>query len=235
MSPTYSTKKGVRYRYYICRLLIEGRRAEAGALHRIPAVEIEERLIKALKVLDVVLPSAESLSEQDQKRRLIDLCVARAIVERPQIVVKLTGEIAARLGKIQLEIPWDIKSKRPKREILLPHTDATKDGRPVRSEVRVSIVKAVALGRQWLGELVSGQVQDTEALAIREQRSKRSVHMLISLSFVDPDIIEALIAGRLPRGIGITRLADLPPSWAKQRRILGISNRSVRGVEPVSV
>ncbi|MGZ5921711.1 MAG: hypothetical protein ACXWLJ_08815 [Rhizomicrobium sp.] len=144
------------------------------------------------------------------------------------------GEIAARLGKGQLEIPWDLKSKRPKREILLPHTDPTKDGRPVRSEVRVSIVKAIALGRQWLGELVSGQILDTEALAAREQRSKRSVHMLISLAFVAPDIMEALIAGRLPRGIGITRLADLPPSWAKQRKMLGISNRSLRGVEPVS-
>lgn len=90
------------------------------------------------------------------------------------------------------------------------------------------------MGRQWLNELVSGQVEDTEALASREQRTKRSVHMLISLAFVAPDIIEALIAGRLPRGIGITRLADLPPSWAKQRKMLGISNRSLRGVEPVS-
>lgn len=150
-------------------------------------------------------------------------------MERPQIVVKLTGEIAARLGRIQIEIPWELKSKRPKREILLPHTDPAKDGRPVRSEVRISIVKAVALGRQWLGELVSGHVPDTEALADREQRSKRSVHMLISLAFVAPDIIEALISGRLPRGIGITRLTDLPPSWAKQRQMLGISKLSLRG------
>jgi site-specific DNA recombinase len=234
MSPTYSTKKGIRYRYYICRLLIEGRKSEAGTLHRIPAAEIEEQLLNTLKALDLVQPAAEPLSDQDQKHRLIDLCVTRVIIERGQIVVKLTGEIAARLGKVQLEIPMDLKSKRPRREILLPHTDSTRDGRPVRSEVRVSIVKAVALGRQWLNELVSGQIPDTEALAAREQRSKRSVHMLISLAFVAPDIIEALIAGRLPRGIGITRLADLPPSWAKQRKILGISNRSLRGVEPVS-
>jgi len=75
---------------------------------------------------------------------------------------------------------------------------------------------------------------DNEALAAREQRSKRSVDMLISPAFVAPDIIEALIAGRLPRGIDITRLADLPPSWGKQRKMLGISNRSQRGVEPVS-
>lgn len=30
-----------------------------------------------------------------------------------KIVVKLTYEIAAKLGKVQLEIPWELKSKRP--------------------------------------------------------------------------------------------------------------------------
>ena len=69
---------------------------------------------------------------------------------------------------------------------------------------------------------------------MREQRSKRSVHMLIWLAFVAPDIIEALIAGRLPRGNGITCLADLPPSWATQRKILGISFCFLCGVVPVS-
>jgi hypothetical protein len=118
----------------------------------------------------------------------------------------------------------DLKTKRPNREIVLPHTDPARDGRPVRSEVRTSIVKAVALGRRRLSELASGEVLDTEVLANREQRSKRSVHILISSAFVAPDIIEALIAGPLPRGIGITRLTDLPPSWAKQRKMLGLSN-----------
>ena len=83
---------------------------------------------------------------------------------------------AARLGKLQLGILLDRKTKRPKREILLPHTDPTRDGRPVRSEVRTSIVKAVALGRRRLSELASGEVLDTEVLANREQRSKRSGH-----------------------------------------------------------
>ncbi|MEO8897035.1 MAG: hypothetical protein ABI450_14280 [Rhizomicrobium sp.] len=147
-------------------------------------------------------------------------------MEQAQIVVKLTGEIAARLGKIQLEIPWDLKSKRPKREILLPHTNPAKDGRPVRSEVRIGIVKAVALGRQWLHELVSGQIPDTEALAPREQRSRRSIHMLISLAFVAPDIIEALIVGRLPRGIGITPGRFTPK--------LGEAAQNARYLEPVS-
>jgi hypothetical protein len=49
----------------------------------------------------------------------------------------------------------DLKSKRLRREILLPHTDPTKDGRPVRSEVRVSIVQAVALFSDGLAAILS--------------------------------------------------------------------------------
>jgi hypothetical protein len=39
-----------------------------------------------------------------------------------------------------------------------------------------------------------------------------SVNMMLSLAFVPPDIVEAAAAGRLPRGIGVTRLTDLPMS-----------------------
>ncbi len=49
--------------------------------------------------------------------------------------------------------------------------------------------------------------------------------MMISLAFVAPDIIEAAAAGRLPRGIGVTRLVDLPLSWAKQKEALGLPAR----------
>jgi site-specific DNA recombinase len=44
----------------------------------------------------------------------------------------------------------------------------------------------------------------------------------MSLAFLAPDIIEAAIKGTLPRRIGIIRLTNLPPSWQKQREMLGL-------------
>ena len=41
--------------------------------------------------------------------------------------------------------------------------------------------------------------------------------MALSLAFIAPDIIEAVANGTLPRGFGLSRLTDLPISWAKQR------------------
>jgi hypothetical protein len=36
-------------------------------------------------------------------------------------------------------------------------------------------------------------------------------------------IISAAIEGRLPRGLGLTRLTELPTDWVEQRRVLGLA------------
>ena len=118
-----------------------------------------------------------------------------------------------------MEIPWKRKPSRPKREILFAVDDAS-EGRPIRAKARKSLVKAIALGRTWLQELVTGKSADIEAIAAREGRSERSVQMTLSLAFLAPDIVEAAIMGTLPRGLGVTRLFDMPPAWTAQRQAL---------------
>jgi len=46
--------------------------------------------------------------------------------------------------------------------------------------------------------------------------------MTISLAFVAPDLVKAAIEGRLPHGMGVARLADLPAEWSKQYQVLGL-------------
>jgi len=47
--------------------------------------------------------------------------------------------------------------------------------------------------------------------------------MGLSLAFLAPDIVQAAVDGTLPRGLGVSRLMDMPPSWADQRQALGIA------------
>ena len=47
--------------------------------------------------------------------------------------------------------------------------------------------------------------------------------MTISLAFLAPDLVKAALDGRLPRGLGMTRLSDLPPEWDLQRQALGLA------------
>ena len=64
-----------------------------------------------------------------------------------------------------------------------------------------------------------------EQITARERCSIRKVNMTISLAFLAPDLVKAAIEGRLPRGIGMTRLTDLPAEWPLQRHALGLAAR----------
>jgi site-specific DNA recombinase len=46
--------------------------------------------------------------------------------------------------------------------------------------------------------------------------------MTISLAFLSPVLVKAALDGRLPRGIGVTRLCDMPAAWSRQHEVLGL-------------
>jgi hypothetical protein len=46
--------------------------------------------------------------------------------------------------------------------------------------------------------------------------------MTISLAFLAPDLVKAAIECRLPRGIGVARLCDMPAEWSRQHQVLGL-------------
>jgi hypothetical protein len=110
-----------------------------------------------------------------------------------------------------------------RREIIVPASVSPHELRPIRAEIRATLVAAIARGRRWLDEIVAGTVTSVEQIAAREQCSIRQVHMTISLTFLAPGLVKAAIEGRLPRGIGVARLRDAPAEWPRQYAMLGLS------------
>ena len=49
--------------------------------------------------------------------------------------------------------------------------------------------------------------------------------MTISLAFLAPNLVKAAIEGRLPHGMGVSRLTDLPAEWSRQHHVLGLPER----------
>jgi site-specific DNA recombinase len=49
MTPSFATKRGVRYRYYVSRAVTEGRNELAGSIVRVPALDVEEAVLDALR------------------------------------------------------------------------------------------------------------------------------------------------------------------------------------------
>ena len=110
-----------------------------------------------------------------------------------------------------------------RRDIIVPASVSPHDRRPIRAETRAKLVASIAHGRRWLDEIVAGTVS-VDQIAAREQCSIRQVNMTISLAFLAPRLMQAAVEGRLPRGIGVTRLRDAPAEWSRQYTMLGLSN-----------
>ena len=87
---------------------------------------------------------------------------------------------------------------------------------------------SIARGRRWLEEFIAHPTANAETIAKREKCSVRKVNMTISLAFLAPDLVKAAIEGRLPRGMGVARLCDLPAEWSRQRQMLGLTPAEVR-------
>ena len=121
-----------------------------------------------------------------------------------------------------LSIPWQKPPSKRFREILMPHGARREDIRPDRAERRLRLISAIARGRRWLDEIMTGSIADAEQLAKRERCTVRQINLTLSLAFLAPQLVKAAVDGRLPRGINIERLRDPDPNWAEQFHDLGL-------------
>ena len=220
MTPSYTRKKGKRYRYYLSSPLIQGQAEIAGTIRRIAASEVETL------VSDAVRKRRQDLSTATD-RDLLHHHVARVEVQENRIAITLIRNAGQRASKrpenAAFYVPWKKAPPKRRREIITPALSGN-GVRPIRAETRVALVTSIACGRRWLSEIVTGSVADVEAIAIREQCSVRQVNLTISLAFLSPTLVKAAIDGRLHRGIGIARLRDAPAEWTRQHRMLGLAS-----------
>jgi hypothetical protein len=221
MSPSHTRKDGIRYRYYISLAHLQARSGEAGSVDRVPASEVEAVVIDAVTKHLAVSSPAES-------RDLIAARVARVTVHPNRLLIELVASGAQHDAETSrgetIEVPWTKPPTKRRREILLPADCVDGDRhRPIRADARSRLVAALAQGRQWLAALNEGA--KTEEIAACARCSVRKVNMTVSLAFLAPDLVKAAIEGRLPRGIGIARLTDLPASWSDQRKALGLNSQ----------
>jgi DNA invertase Pin-like site-specific DNA recombinase len=229
MIPTHATKAGVRYRYYVSTPVLHGeaKTASAGSVSRAPAADIEDVIVKSLKAhlfaeQDKSTASAVRIDDHGALARL----VAGIVVHKDRLIVRLrsdNAEASDSPDERSLTIPWQKPPSKRSRQILLPHNASPSKVRPEQFERRARLVSAIARGRRWLDDVVSGRVTTVAELCAREKCSVRQVNMTISLAFLAPNLVKAAVEGRLPRGIGVERLRDPPTEWSRQFEALGLN------------
>ena len=230
MTPATARKAGRSYGYYVSAALHQGRRDEAGSVPRVAASAIESAMVRALRER---CPHAENLSDGDLVgrqlvgARLTGTTIEMDVILRPQGSADgHRGDDAGSddddRGPVRVSIPWTRGSTRRARAIILPKASTRQALQPIHAATRSTLVRSVAQGRHWLAEITPGAVTGPDAIARREDCSPRRVAMMISLAFLAPDLVQAAIDGRLPRGIGVSRLFDAPAEWTRQRAMLGL-------------
>jgi site-specific DNA recombinase len=230
MIPTHAKKAGIRYRYYASTTVLHGeaKTASAGSVPRVPAADIEDVIVKSLEAhLIAQQDGPRSSAVQLRDHRALAQLVEAIVVHTDKLVVRFksdqTDEAPDRADGPSLTIPWQKPPSKRARRILLPQNASRSDIRPEQFERRARLVNAIAKGRRWLDDVVSGRVNNITELCTREGCSVRQVNMTISLAFLAPSLVKAAVEGRLPRGIGVERLRDLPAEWSRQFEALGLN------------
>lgn len=189
MSPSFSSKNGVRYRFYVSRAL-RGRNTEGGSITRISAPEIEMLVANSLE------GCPQALTEERLQT------IGRVVISQGRIRV----EIADNQGpQNPIEISWMSKIGNAR------HFQPGPDG-PKSDE---KLVKSIARAHAWLGALVTGEHLSVEELASAINLHPKVVRQGLQLAFLTPHLTKGLLDNECT--VQLRQIPKpLPLSWRKQ-------------------
>ena len=95
------------------------------------------------------------------------------------------------------------------------------------AEVNAGLVEMIKEAFAIRNQLLSGSHDSIEAMSGRLGMNKGRLTSLVRLSYLDPEIVRALLAGSQSNALTPSRLLrlsqDLPHDWKEQRRFLGFA------------
>lgn len=116
-------------------------------------------------------------------------------VSATRIEIVLNESIVCEGQDRVLTLPWTRVSSRRRREIIQGVGEAQRPLRAMRTKARDGFIRALGDARRWLDELLIDPAQTIESLAMREDKSERSIRMTVSLAFISPILAEAALEG----------------------------------------
>ncbi|MEI9924222.1 MAG: recombinase family protein [Bradyrhizobium sp.] len=204
MSPSFSTKSGVRYRFYVSSALLRGRKEAAGSVSRIAATEIETAVLAALK------NGKGSRSESDIAA--IEM-LERIIVSRDHLLIQMA---ASDSDDTAPEIKIARSADAPGNATISEGSYRSKD--PLNESLIQSIVRSHA----WIRGLQNGTYDSIEALAEVSDLHPKVVRQALRLAFLSPVVSSAILDdGNRPK-LSLALIPNkLPLAWQEQKRLLG--------------
>jgi len=205
MSPSFSTKNGVHYRFYVSSALLRGRKHAAGSVGRIAAAEIESGVLAALDTHRQQENSNSTLAPLE--------ALDRVVVSRDQLLIKLAATTGAESTTQEIRTAWSSKAKDAA-------TVVGGNGEPegARNE---SLIQAIVRAHVWMRRLQDGTHESIETLAEANRLHPKVVRQSLRLAFLSPDVTSAILEGGQPAGLSLSRIPKLLPlPWTEHQQLL---------------
>jgi site-specific DNA recombinase len=250
-SPMQSRKGARTYRYYVNQRVLQFEELPAQAIRRLPAESLEQAVMKAVSKAekddehehmwghdglehDAV---AQHAAWRQRIRRVevgVDhLCITVAGRDAKdnnaiQTVVDAGHHTTASPMRV-LNVPWTLVRRRGRTELRLPGVPTQS-----KSQFQEELIAAVVRALQWRDDVIEGRIPSIKALAQREQLDRRYVMRVLRLSFLAPDLIEAILIGWQPPELTLERFRrPIPLEWAMQRKYFSFPSSSSVGPQRV--
>jgi site-specific DNA recombinase len=248
-TPTHAAKKGRRYFYYI--LTGTGRGASVNTIKRLPADELEGRVLRSIgsfledsprlaahfTTLDVrelrLLTSAAKhraaqLSEtaHADTRAFVSQIVEKVVVDNNELCICLSWEELCKnfLGEVRSG-GSSIKIQLREPISFARRGSAVKlilsNGECKSDAPIASLVRAVVQARTWSEWIVSGKVRTLEELAANAGLNKRYASRILRLAALSPALYEAVLAGNHSPLLTVSAFTKDLPLGWEDQRLVG--------------
>lgn len=206
MSPSFTVKNSIRYRFYVSRAVLRGRNAQAGSVARISAQPIEDIVSNTVRDRLALGPDMPD----DQLRSIIGNAVIKVIAGPDTITITVqpaTGD--ADDPPETIEIPWQAPVRNSPPVVPPPSTDQSDP----------KLLQATVRAHAWLRDLKAGKYESIEDLAIAAKLHPKVVRQNLRLAFLSPEIVVKLLDGSSQVSLReIPKL--LPLEWRSQMRAI---------------
>lgn len=118
---------------------------------------------------------------------------------------------------VTIHIPMRFERRGGRKLIIAPNGSASVPAKFDRDE---TMIRALVKAHRWRRRIESGKAKSITDLAAQEDVTDAYVCRLLPLTCLAPDIVEAILDGRQPRGLKLANiLGNLPIAWETQRKL----------------
>jgi site-specific DNA recombinase len=176
------------------------------------AVEAIESKVRSFRQIETMEESETIIERVDLKRDGMQITLNLDSMLRPDQFPH--GGAPLRMTRL---VPMQLRRRGVETRMVIPGEAVT------ASRTDPALLRALARGHRWFGELASGRAASTKQIADRESLSDSYVRHVVPLGLLAPAIVESICVGRQSVSLSAERLkahARPPVEWDAQQRLL---------------